>query len=123
MLSIPEYATLEEASQSLLPFALQPENWIGVGPEVQGTHENPAYHRRVGNLRVSATVDVLPSLDVKLRVAFRGANLSPLKAADLLETFLKGRLPMTPNTEWEVEIDSRRWIHFSRRYTGPELQA
>lgn len=123
MLSIPEYETLEEASQSLLTFALQPENWIGAAAEVTGTHENPAYHRRVGKLRVSATVDVLPTMDTRLRVAFRGADLSPLKAADFLETFLRGRLPMTPNTEWEVEIDARKWIHFSRRYTGPELRA
>lgn len=124
MLSILEHASLEEAGDSLLGFVLSPENWVSLGlGTVRRAHENPAYQRRIGTLRVQASVDVLPTLDVRVRVAFRGPNLSPLKAADHLETFLRERLPISPNTEWEVEVDARRWIHFSRRYTGPELRA
>lgn len=124
MLSIPEHTTLEEASESLLEFALQPENWVPLSPgQVKRASEDPAYQRRVGSLRVNASVDVLPTLDVRLRVAFRGPDLSPLKAADHLEAFLRVRVPMTPNIEWEVEVDARRWIHFTRRYTGPQLTA
>ena len=44
-------------------------------------------------------------------------------AADHLESFLKQRLPLTPNSEWQVEVDERRWIHFSRRYAGTHLLA
>jgi hypothetical protein len=56
-------------------------------------------------------------------VAFRGPGLTPVKAADQLEAFLKTRLPLTPNTEWQVEVDERRWIHFVRRYASPRLNA
>jgi len=42
---------------------------------------------------------------------------------DQLEAFLKTRLPLTPNTEWQVEVDERRWIHFVRRYASPRLNA
>ena len=47
-----------------------------------------------------------------------------MKAADHLESFLKRRVPFLPNAEWQVEIDdNRRWIHFTRRYTGDTLKA
>jgi hypothetical protein len=77
----------------------------------------------VGPLRIYAVVEVAPSLDVSLRVAFRAPGLSPVKAADHLEAFLAQRLPLTPNTEWQVEVDERRWIHFVRRYAAARLQA
>ena len=50
-------------------------------------------------------------------------HFTPVKAADHLEAFLKQRLPLTPNSEWQVEVDERRWIHFVRRYAAPRLQA
>jgi hypothetical protein len=62
-------------------------------------------------------------LAVFLRVAFRAPSLSPMKAADHLETFLKGRLPMLPNSEWQVQIDTRRGVHFIRRWTAAPLRA
>lgn len=125
MLSIHEHASLEEASVELLEFALDPSNWT-VALE-NGAAVVPAQgvqnQRRVGPLRVYAVVEVTPSLEVFLRVAFRAPGLTPVKAADHLESFLKQRLPLTPNTEWQVEVDERRWIHFVRRYASPRLQA
>lgn len=125
MLSIHEHASLEEASVELLEFALDPSNWT-VALE-NGATVVPAQdvqnQRRVGPLRIYAVIEVTPSLDVFLRVAFRAPGLTPVKAADHLESFLKQRLPLTPNTEWQVEVDERRWIHFVRRYASPRLQA
>jgi len=55
---------------------------------------------------------------------WRGAAQgAPLRAADLLERFLRGRLSLTPNSEWRVEVDERRWIHFIRRYASQALVA
>jgi hypothetical protein len=119
MLSIHEHDTLEEASTDLLSFVLDPRNWLAQAREVQSEE----YQRRVGKLRISASVDVQPNLDTRLRVSFRAPGLSPLKAADHLETFLKPRLPLLPNTEWQVELDERSWIHFFRPYTLEKLQA
>jgi hypothetical protein len=68
-------------------------------------------------------VDVAEDLGVFLRIAFRAPGLTPVKAADHLESFLKTRLPLTPNTEWQVEVDERRWIHFVRRYAASNLVA
>jgi hypothetical protein len=125
MLSIHEHASLEEASVELLEFALEPSNWMAI--QANGAAVVPAQdaqnQRRVGPLRVYAVVEVSPSLEVFLRVAFRAPGLTPVKAADHLELFLKQRLPLTPNTEWQVEVDERRWIHFVRRYASPRLQA
>jgi len=43
-----------------------------------------------------------------------------MRAADHLEAFLGSRLPLVPNSEWQVAIDGRRWVHFIRRYAlGP----
>ena len=127
MLSIHEHATLEEASAELLEFALEPSNWMTALPANQAPSSVPGedvrYQRRVGPLRIYTVVEVAGSLDVFLRVAFRAPGLTPVKAADHLETFLKQRLPLTPNTEWQVEVDERRWIHFVRRYSAPRLQA
>jgi hypothetical protein len=125
MLSIHEHASLEEASVELLEFALAPSNWTAA--LANGAAVVPAQdvqnQRRVGPLRIYAVVEVTPSLEVFLRVAFRAPGLTPVKAADHLEQFLKQRLPLTPNTEWQVEVDERRWIHFVRRYASPRLQA
>jgi hypothetical protein len=128
MLSIQEHGTVEEASNNLLDFILIPDNWLEQAPPApEGSANWPAqdtqYQRRVGPLRICASVDVAPSLDVVLHIAFRGPGLTPLKAADHLESFLKQRLPLTPNSEWQVEVDDRRWIHFSRKYAGTHLQA
>ena len=126
MLSIHEHATLEEASQELLAFALEPSNWMTLRPGEQASTSVPQdvrYQRRVGPLRIYTVLEVAPSLEVFLRVAFRAPGLSPVKAADHLEAFLEQRLPLTPNTEWQVEVDERRWIHFVRRYAAPRLQA
>ncbi|WNG24237.1 hypothetical protein F0U62_09560 [Cystobacter fuscus] len=125
MLSIHEHASLEEASAELLEFALDPSNWTAA--LANGATVVPAQdvrnQRRVGPLRIYAVVEVTPSLEVFLRVAFRAPGLTPVKAADHLESFLARRLPLTPNTEWQVEVDERRWIHFVRRYASPRLQA
>jgi hypothetical protein len=127
MLSIHEHATLEDASNELLDFILEPSNWVATLPAhqaptlVQG--QDVQYQRRVGPLRIFAAVEVTPSLEAFLRVAFRAPGLTPVKAADHLEAFLKQRLPLTPNTEWQVEVDERRWIHFVRRYSASRLQA
>lgn len=126
MLSIHEHATLEEASAELLEFALAPENWAMALPVTQvpasGPGEDVRNQRRVGPLRIYAVVEAASSHDVFLRVAFRAPGLTPVKAADHLESFLKQRLPLTPNSEWQVEVDERRWIHFVRRYAA-RLQA
>jgi hypothetical protein len=130
MLSIHEKATVEEASADLLSFILEPGNWVPLD-EPEGEEDSTlrpvddvAYQRRVGPLRICASVDVSPeSLEVLLRVAFRAPGLTPVTAADHLEAFLKDRLPLVPNSEWQVEVDSRKWIHFMRRYVGGALQA
>ncbi|MET0401335.1 MAG: hypothetical protein ABW123_02985 [Cystobacter sp.] len=125
MLSIHEHANLEEASVELLEFALDPSNWTqapGAGQTVVPA-QDVQNQRRVGPLRIYAVVEVAPSLEVFLRVAFRAPGLTPVKAADHLELFLKQRLPLTPNSEWQVEVDERRWIHFVRRYASARLQA
>jgi len=126
MLSINEHATLEDASTELLEYALEPSNWLTLQPAEQAATSVPQdvrYQRRVGSLRIYTVLEVAPSLEVFLRVAFRAPGLTPVKAADHLEAFLKQRLPLTPNSEWQVEVDERRWIHFVRRYAAPRLQA
>jgi hypothetical protein len=84
---------------------------------------NASHQRRVGSLRICASVDVTASLKVFLHVAFRAPQLTPMKAVDLLEAFLRETLPLLPNTEWEVRIDERQWIHFSRLYAQAPLAA
>ena len=127
MLSISEHETIDEAGEELLRYILDPANWVSLDQLVRGLDprpgENPAYQRRVGKLRICASVDITPELKTFLRVGFRAPGLSPMKAADHLEAFLKRRLPFIPNAEWQVEIDARRWIHFLRRYTGDTLKA
>ena len=127
MLSVHEHSTLEEAGQELLAFILEPSNWVASLPKNKEMTAPPGqdveHQRRVGTLRIYAAVEVNPSLDVFLRVAFRGPGLTPVKAADHLESFLEQRLPLTPNSEWQVEVDERRWIHFVRRYAGSRLTA
>lgn len=126
MLSVQQRTTLQEASSDLLEFALDPRNWVPIEAELQergNTSPTTAYQRSVGALRVLAWVDVRPNLETYLRIAFRGPGLSPMKAADHLEEFLKARMPLMPNTEWEVELDRRNWIHFVRPYTVGNLRA
>jgi len=64
MLSIHEHPTVTEASQALLPFILHPRNWVpleGLAREPGSRPgENASYQRRVGPLRICASVDVTP---------------------------------------------------------------
>jgi hypothetical protein len=127
MLSIHEHASLEDASRELLDYILVPTHWVHL-PSLKDNPsarpgQHPDYQCRVGPLRICASVDVTGELEVFLRVAFRAPGLTPLKAADHLADFLRTRMPLTPNTEWQVEVDERNWIHFMRRYTGGALQA
>ena len=120
MLLLDEHATLEEASLILLPHALDPTHWLS--SEGGRTRAFP-YQARVGKLRICASINVRPNLDVILHVAFRAPGLTPTRAVDHLEVFLGARLPLVPNTEWEVEIDGRQWIHFQRAYQTQKLIA
>ncbi len=127
MLSIDENATVEEAGSSLLSFILEPKNWVALeglnaAPPLK-PGEHASYQRRVGALRICAAVEVSTQLKVTLRIAFRGAGLTPMKAADHLESFLAKRVPLLPNTEWQVQVDGKRWIHFYRTYSASPLRA
>ena len=127
MLAIHEHATLEDASGELLSFILQPSNWVCLERLRQEPFsrpgQNPDYQRKVGKLRICASVDVTPSLDVFLRVGFQAPGLTLLKGAECLERFLRARLPLLPNSEWQVQVDKRRWIHFIHRYAPGALSA
>jgi hypothetical protein len=127
MLSINEHDTMEEASSELLEFVLAPQNWVALGRLRTRPHERPgqnaAYQRRVGSLRICASVDVTPGLEVFLRVAFRAPGLTPPRAADHLVEFISSRIPMMPNSEWQVQVDDREWVHFIRRYVAEPLKA
>lgn len=127
MLQIHEHATLEEASSELLEFILEPENWVPLAELKRDPSrrpgQNPAYQRQVGTLRICASVDVTADLGVFLRVAFRQPNLTPTKAADYLSAFLGDKIPLLPNSEWQVQVDAKNWIHFIRRYTGEHLKS
>lgn len=127
MLSIHENRTLAEASSDLLGFILNPSNWVVLEELRQHPNQRPGenadYQRRVGALRICASVDVTPELDVFLRIAFRGPGLTPTRAADHLAAFLGERIPLTPNSEWQVQVDERGWVHFIRRYVPSTLKA
>jgi hypothetical protein len=126
MLSVREHQSFEEASRSLLDFVLQPRNWVHLDALIDDASRpglNPSYQRRVGSVRICASVDVGPQLQAFLRIAFRGPGLSPSKAADLLADFLRDRMPLMPNSEWQVEVDPKGWCHFMRPYVGATLQA
>jgi hypothetical protein len=110
--------TMQEAGDALLNRAVDPARWMLPGRRV--TRDNIC---EVGSVQVCAAVDVTPTLETFLRVSFRGPELSPMQAAELLEEFTSARFPFVPNAEWFVEIDARKWIHFSRRYTHPHLLA
>jgi len=118
---------MEEASEGLLAFVLDPMNWVSLEQlrhdAAARPGENPQYQRSVGNLRICASVDITPTLEVYLRVAFRAPGLAPTRAADLLEAFLRPRLPFVPGSEWQVEVDARKWVHFFRRYAAGVLEA
>ena len=127
MLSAHEHITIEEASEALLRYVLEPRNWLLLSSDVGEERasrpgQNPAYQRRVGALKICASVEVNAALDTTLRISFRGPGLAPLRAADHLELFLKRRIPFVPNAEWELETGARHWIHFTRRYTPAALQ-
>ncbi|MBX5482108.1 MAG: hypothetical protein IRZ16_09775 [Myxococcaceae bacterium] len=122
-----EHDSLEEASADLLAFVLAPQNWVMLSelrarPELR-PGQNPAYQRTVGKLRICASVDVTPTLDVFLRIAFRAPGLTPNRAADHLAEFISPRIPLLRNSEWQVQVDSRGWTHFMRRYAGTTLEA
>jgi hypothetical protein len=127
MLSIHEHETVEEASSELLDFILKAQNWVMLETLREQPSARPganaSYQRRVGALRICASVDISPTLEVFLRVGFHAPGLTPMKAVDQLEKFLGARFPMVPNTEWQVEVDARKWIHFVRRYTPAALRA
>jgi hypothetical protein len=127
MPQIAQHESVGEASDELLDFILLPENWVALSelpghPELR-PGQNALYQRKVGNLRICASVDVSDELKVFLRIGFRSPGLTPVKAADHLEQFLQQRLPLVPNTEWQVEVDPRGWIHFMRPYQGAALRA
>ena len=115
---LPMAETMAEASVNLLGKALNPQSW---GPPLKRVTINNTC--QVGSVQVCATIDVMPTLETNLRISFRGPSLSPMEAAELLEQFTASRFTFVPNAEWFVEIDARRWIHFSRPYTGNTLQA
>lgn len=115
---VPKAQTMEEAGGALLDKAIDPSRWMLPGRRV--TQDNRC---RVGNVEVCATVDITPTLETYLRVSFKGPRLSPMQAAELLEQFTSVKYTFIPNLEWFVEIDARSWIHFSRPYTLPGLQA
>lgn len=120
MRTTPAVATnFEEAGDLLLQFAVQPENWVTPG----GARASASHLKVVDGVQVSAAVELTQELEVYLRVSFRGADLSPMKASELLESVVGRRMPFKPNTEWQVQIDGRRWIHFSRRYAANALFA
>lgn len=127
MLQIPEHSTLQEASRNLLDFILSPQNWVLLSELDQKPAarpgQNPDYQCLVGNLRICASVDVTPSLETFVRVAFRGPGLTPKKAADHLVSFMGPRIPLWPNSEWQVQVDARNWIHFIHCYTRAALEA
>lgn len=127
MLSIIENTSLEDAGAELFDFIRQPRHWVwlaGLSREPgKRPGQNPRYQRQVGSLSICASVDVTPSLRAYLRVGFRAPGLTPSKAADHLEQFLAGRLPLRPGGEWLVEVDARKWVHFFRPWTGLPLDA
>ena len=121
MPAVHEHATLEDAGEELLRRALHAENWL-LGQD--GMLALPStLQAQVEGVRVAACLWVTPALEVELRICFRGPQLSPTRAADLLERFVARRMPLTPHTEWRVEVDDRRWIHFCRRFSPAALIA
>jgi len=116
---VPMVQSMEEAGGALLGRALDPRRW---SPPERG-RVNIENLCQVGAVQVYAAVDVTPALDTFIRISFRGPDLTPLEAAEYLEQFISCRFPFVPNSEWLVEIDSRKWIHFSRRYTQRTLEA
>lgn len=110
--------SMEEAGEQLLSAAVKPQRWMMPGRRI--TQDNLC---RVGGIQVCATVDITPTLDTLLRISFKGPRLSPLQAAEFLEQFASARFTFVPHHEWFVEIDARQWIHFSRPYTRPKLEA
>lgn len=127
MLSIHEHRTVEDASADLLGFILDPKNWVALDGlrdrPSQRPGQNPDYQRRVGALRICASVDVTRALDVFLRIAFRAPGLTPTRASDHLAAFVRRRIPLVPNAEWQVQVDERGWIHFMRRWVPRPLAA
>lgn len=111
-------ATMDEAGGPLLDRALDPSRWAL--PTRRVNKENLC---QVGTIQVCASLDITPTLDTFIRVSFRGPGLSPMQAAELLEQVVSRRFTYVPNAEWFVEIDARKWIHFSRKYTEHRLEA
>jgi hypothetical protein len=126
MLQVNQSPSLEQAGRDLLDFILPPPNWVVLERLSSAPQErpgvNPNYQRQVDGVRICASVDVTPELGVFLRIAFRGPKLTPMKAVECLEAFLRERLPLLPNTEWQVQVDERRWFHFIRRWVADALR-
>jgi hypothetical protein len=110
--------SMDEAGGTLLAHALDPAHWTL--PTRRVNKENLC---QVGSIQVCASLDITPTLETYVRVSFRGPGLSPMQAAEHLEQFVSRRFTFVPNAEWFVEIDARKWIHFSRKYTELRLEA
>jgi hypothetical protein len=125
--TVAESSTLIAAGEDLLAFITDPKQWVPLERLRHDPHarpgQNPSYQRNVGNLGICASIDVAKNLEVFLRVAFRAPNLTPAKASDHLAEFLRAKIPLTPGSEWQVHVDSKKWIHFIRRYSAPPLKA
>ncbi len=127
MLSTASQKSWSEASVSLLPFVLDPRHWVYL-PELsrgEGARPglDPRYQRVVESVRVCCSVDVSEKLQSFLRIGFFAPGLSPTRASEMLAGMLKGRIALLPNQEWQVEVDTKKWIHFIRRYTAENLKA
>jgi hypothetical protein len=124
MLAKDEISNLEKTGRELLTFVLNPNQWVALNALGQTGNprpgKNPKYQRKLGPVRICASVDVASNLCAFLRVAFWAPGLTP---ADYLEAFLKGQIPLLPNAEWQVTVDAQKWIHFIHRYTGEPLRA
>lgn len=126
MLALPEqHATIEDAGRALLPFALQPDNWLACSAE-DGLDESELptlYQCQVDGVRICAVVQVSGRMSAELHVLFRSPGLTLLRSADLLERFLRGNLSLSPNSEWRVEADEHKGVRFFRRYASTGLLA
>ncbi len=121
MPAVHEHSSLEEAGALLLPAALLAENWL---PGHDGRLVLPPHlQSRVDGVHVAACVAVGPGLEAELRISFRAPQLSPTHASELLERFVARAMPLTPHTEWRVEVDGKRWISFCRVWSPSALVA
>lgn len=115
-----DHTTLEDAGEKLLPMAIRAENWV---PGQDGRLSLPHFlQASAEGVRVSACIAIGPELDVELRISFRGPQMSPGNATELLARFVARAMPLAPNTEWRVEFDPRRQVTFCRRWVPDAMQ-